>query len=126
MNVTHWMPLPKPTGRIENEQGGNAPTQGKHTTGPWEWWTSNSWRRLRHSDRGVSTNVLYPFVQADIDVSTANMALIAAAPDLLAAILNSDDAHWTPAMHAAIAKATGRTENEQTRQMPDKSREETQ
>lgn len=32
--------------------------------------------------------------------------LIAAAPDLLAAILNSDDAHWTPAMRAAVRKAT--------------------
>lgn len=37
----------------------------------------------------------------------ANARLIAAAPDLLAAIINSDDAHWTPAMRAAIAKATG-------------------
>jgi hypothetical protein len=44
----------------------------------------------------------------------ANARLMAAAPDLLAAILNSDDAHWTPAMRAAIAKAIGRTENEQT------------
>lgn len=60
-----------------------------HTRGPWEWWTSNSWNRLRHSDRGVSTNVLMPFVcrdgQATIDVSQPDMALIAAAPDLLAA-----------------------------------------
>jgi hypothetical protein len=37
--------------------------------------------------------------------SEANARLIAAAPDLLAAILNSDDAHWTPAMRAAIQKA---------------------
>ena len=33
--------------------------------------------------------------------------LFAAAPDLKAAILNSDDAHWTSAMRAAIAKTEG-------------------
>ena len=37
----------------------------------------------------------------------AHARLIAAAPDLLEAIFLSDDAHWTPAMRAAIAKATG-------------------
>ena len=61
-----------------------------HTPGPWEWWTSNSWRRLRHTDRGVSTDVLIPFALkdggADIDVTPADMALIAAAPDLLEAL----------------------------------------
>ena len=36
----------------------------------------------------------------------ANSHLIAAAPDLLDAILKSDAAHWTPAMRAAIRKAT--------------------
>ena len=36
----------------------------------------------------------------------ANARLIAAAPDLLDAILKSDDAHWTPAMRSAIWKAT--------------------
>src|SRR5258707_1617369 len=59
----------------------------EHTLGPWEWWTSNTWRRLRHSDRGVSTNVLMPFPLkdggADIDVTPADMSLIAAAPELL-------------------------------------------
>lgn len=39
--------------------------------------------------------------------AAANAVLMAAAPDLLEAILKSDDAHWTPAMRAAIAKATG-------------------
>jgi hypothetical protein len=37
----------------------------------------------------------------------ADARLIAAAPDLLDAILYSDDAHWTPAMRAAMLKATG-------------------
>jgi hypothetical protein len=64
--------------------------RARHTAGPWEWWTSNSWLRLRHSDHGVSTNVLMPVVlkdgQATIDVSQADMALIAAAPEMLAAL----------------------------------------
>ncbi len=30
-----------------------------------------------------------------------------AAPDLFRAIVMSDDAHWTPAMRAAMARATG-------------------
>src|SRR5579864_7981560 len=63
---------------------------GEHTPGPWEWWTSNSWRRLRHSERGVSTDVLMPCVhndgQPDINVNAADMALIAAAPELLASL----------------------------------------
>lgn len=61
-----------------------------HTPGPWEWWTSNSWRRLRYSSRGVSTDVLMPTVhrdgQVDIEATPADMALIAAAPDMLAAL----------------------------------------
>lgn len=38
--------------------------------------------------------------------SDADARLMAAAPDLLNAILKSDDAYWTPDMRAAIAKAT--------------------
>lgn len=61
-----------------------------HTPGPWEWWTSNSWRRLRHSDRGVSTDVIMPTVHPDghpdLIVSDGDAALLAAAPDLLAAL----------------------------------------
>ncbi len=87
-----------------------------HTPGPWEWWTSNSWRRLRRSERGVSTNVLYPCVhedgQPDVDVSQADMLLIAAAPDLLAALMriereSVDDVSRADA-RAAIAKAEGK------------------
>ena len=61
----------------------------KHTPGPWEWWTSNSWRRLRSNpangrDLGVVTPFVTPDRHADLEVSPADMALIAAAPELLA------------------------------------------
>lgn len=60
-----------------------------HTPGPWEWWTSNSWRRLRSNpangrDLGVVTPFVAPDGHPDLEVSAADMALIAAAPDLLA------------------------------------------
>lgn len=61
----------------------------KHTPGPWVWWTSNSWRRLKHDRAGLTMNVLEPYVcsdgHPDVTVSEENMALIAAAPDLLEA-----------------------------------------
>ena len=60
-----------------------------HTPGPWEWWTSNSWRRLRSNPaNGRDAGVIVPFVapdgHPDLEVSAADMSLIAAAPDLLA------------------------------------------
>lgn len=80
-----------------------------HTPGPWKSsgagidacmvsTTLNSGRRV--SFRVASCK------DGDRDTVSANARLIAAAPDLLAAILNSDDAHWTPAMRAAVTKAT--------------------
>jgi len=41
--------------------------------------------------------------------SEATAWLVAAARDLYEAIRNSDDAHWTPAMRAAMAKAEGQS-----------------
>ena len=62
---------------------------GEHTPAPWTWWTSNSWRRLKHEAGGESRNVLTPYVcrdgQPDIAITEADMALVEAAPDLLAA-----------------------------------------
>lgn len=56
------------------------------TRGPWKWWTSNSWRRLKHDSRGLTMSVLEPFVardgHPDCDVKPGDMALIAAAPDM--------------------------------------------
>lgn len=53
----------------------------KHTPGPWKW------RRLKRDDRGITQNVLEPYVcpdgHPDLLISEEDMALIAAAPDLL-------------------------------------------
>jgi hypothetical protein len=47
--------------------------------GPWEWWTSNSWRRLTHEREG---DVLCPIVcrdgHPDINISEAMMEWIVA------------------------------------------------
>jgi hypothetical protein len=66
-------------------------TQGNgHTPGPWQWWTSNSWRRLKRDGHGITQNVLEPYVckdgHPDCSVSEADMRLIAAAPDELDAL----------------------------------------
>jgi hypothetical protein len=105
---------------------------GAHTPGPWKWWTSNSWRRLRHEEGRLTRDVLMPDVcrdgQPDICVTEADMALIAAAPDLLSAAIKLDrmalviesavrranDGNYhavlsaLKAIEAAIAKAEGR------------------
>lgn len=81
------------------------------TPGPWKWWTSNSWRRLKRDDRGITQNVLEPYVCRDgcpdLSVSDADMALIAAAPELfeaLEAVLDCAQS-LNPEMTAAYAKA---------------------
>ena len=70
-----------------------------HTRAPWKWWTSNSWRRLKHDSIGLTLNVLEPFVASDghpdCSVSSEDMALIAAAPalrDTVAALADLADA----------------------------------
>lgn len=90
----------------------------KHTPGPWEWWTSNSIRRL--SAGGRDGNVLHAVRLhdgfADVQVSDADAHLIAAAPDLLKALRmavrqNEDDMILTGeelrVCYAAIDKAKG-------------------
>lgn len=54
------------------------------TPGPWEWWTSNSWRRLKQgSERHRSLSILEPITavdgQTDISVREEDMTFIAAA-----------------------------------------------
>jgi hypothetical protein len=95
----------------------------EHTPGPWEWWTSCSWKRLTSKDsKGEwlrQGNVLCPSIASDghpvLDVSEADMALIAAAPDMLEALKALRDAcmgmvpDCAGQVDAAIAKAEGRS-----------------
>lgn len=68
--------------------------QPKWTPGPWKWWTSNSWRRLKRDACGVTQSVLEPYVckdgHPDCSVSDADMDLMAAAPELYEAALNAE------------------------------------
>lgn len=68
----------------------------KHTPGPWKWWTSNSVRRLTgHGLPGgqfkQDGDVLHAFRSrsdgvADLSVSGEDAGLIAAAPEMYAAL----------------------------------------
>ncbi len=61
----------------------------KITPGPWSWWTSNSFMRLTGADGkdgGVLSASADGFRFATITVSKADARLIAAAPELLAAL----------------------------------------
>lgn len=66
-----------------------------HTPGPWSWWTSNSWRRLKRDDQGIAQNVLEPYIcsdgHPDCSITQADMRLIAAAPDMHAALQRALD-----------------------------------
>jgi hypothetical protein len=59
----------------------------KHTPGPWQWWTSNSFLRLSSQATGKDGDVIDSFKMSDgatsLSVKVADMHLIAAAPDLL-------------------------------------------
>lgn len=61
-----------------------------HTPGPWEWWTSNSFLRLSSKATGKDGDVIDSFKMSDghtsLSVRHEDMALIAAAPDLLQAL----------------------------------------
>lgn len=83
----------------------------KHTPSPWQWWTSNSYMRLMSERYGA---VAMPVVLSDghphIRVKKADADLIAAAPDLLAAleaILDAlDFVEWTDTTNIAFDRAT--------------------
>lgn len=95
------------------------------TPGPWRWWTSNSWRRLSsdHPDHPRDGGVLCPTVSRsdghpDCIVTEADMAMIAAVPDLYAALARlmpfmdesnmKGETEWERAViaaRAALAKA---------------------
>lgn len=62
----------------------------KHTPGPWQWWTSNSFVRLSSQATGKDGDVIDSFKMSDgatsLSVKVDDMHLIAAAPDLLEAL----------------------------------------
>jgi hypothetical protein len=85
--------------------------QTAHTPGPWRsqgWVPTWAYIPVKNARHDLVCSV-YPDTSHGYtrDEAEADARLIAAAPDLLAAIVNSDDAHWTPAMRAAMAKARG-------------------
>lgn len=100
-------------------------SESKWTPGPWEWWTSNSWRRLSSRARGHTQDggVLCPITQRDghpdVRCSDANKALIAAAPLLVEALIEmvyetthlsreeEDGSHWCKISKAALTQARG-------------------
>lgn len=99
----------------------------KGTPAPWKWFTSNSHKRLSSVLSGKDGDVLYAYNDSTgfpmIGCNERDMALIAAAPELLEALQNlkrevvlSDidlayiESHFRPHIdraRAAIAKALG-------------------
>lgn len=63
------------------------------TEGPWAWFTSCSWKRLKHDRRGLTLNVAEPFVASDghpdLTISREDMAFIAHARTALPQVLDA-------------------------------------
>ena len=92
----------------------------QHTPGPWHWADDKGYKWGR---RGLEPNVMCGTVEGLIDVDAADALLMAASPDLLAALIAFDDAfsHYCEGdpdsdevsalyqAREAIAKATGET-----------------
>ena len=90
----------------------------QHTPGPWYWADDKGYKWGR---RGLEPNVMCGTVEGLIDVDAADALLMAASPDLLAALIAFDDAfsHYCEGdpdsdevsalyqAREAIAKATG-------------------
>lgn len=91
------------------------------TPGPWEWWTSNSFLRLSSKTTGRDGDVIDSFGMSDgatsLSVKADDMNLIAAAPDLLDALLSIVNMGYQPTddesdkvylkARVAISKALG-------------------
>ena len=90
----------------------------QHTPGPWHWRDDKGYKWGR---QGLEPNVMCGTVEGLIDVDAADALLMAASPDLLAALqrfVTACDAHLPEPTHQAfcglfasareaIAKATG-------------------
>lgn len=80
------------------------------TPGPWKWWTSCSWRRLKSDRAGVSLSVAEPFVASDghpdLDIKEADQAFIAAARTAVPALLDEVER-----LRAVVAKLSCGSEN---------------
>lgn len=93
----------------------------KHTPGPWQWWTSNSFLRLSSQATGKDGDVIDSFSMSDgatsLSVKVADMHLIEAAPDLLEVLKSIIELQtrgyvvlgdkYTDMARAAISKALG-------------------
>lgn len=105
-----------------------------HTPGPWSYWPKSAYPDGVISQDATTTHIAVPVFHPDVNRTTANARLIAAAPDLLAALKTLVDlielsgprriapnkspieavratltkADWEAA-RAAIAKAEGRS-----------------
>ncbi|VXB74092.1 conserved hypothetical protein [Pantoea brenneri] len=78
----------------------------KGTPGPWKWFTSNSHKRLSSVLSGKDGDVLYAYNDSTgfpmIGCNERDMALIAAAPELLEALQDAEKA-----LFAALDNAFG-------------------
>ena len=86
------------------------------TRGPWRWWISNSWRRLKRDDMGISQPVAEPYVcrdgHPDISISEADMELIATLRNRAPALLTLAE--------RGLATGAGETDEETARQVADR------
>ena len=95
----------------------------RFTPGPWEWWTSNSWRRLSSRAPGHQRDggVLCPNVardgHPDLIVQEADMALIAAAPALYDGLTELLDA-IEPELIASASSHSGRDDADFREEFP--------
>jgi len=89
-----------------------------HTPGPWTYWPKSAYPDGVISQDATTTHIAVPVFHPDVNRTTANARLIAAAPDLLEALTNVADLLITTGYgntregqqaRAAIAKAEGRS-----------------
>ena len=92
-----------------------------HTPGPWSYWPKSAYPEGVISQDATTTHIAVPVFHPDVNRTTANARLIAAAPEMLATLETVDDYlaidrgdgdKWRDIraiIRAAIAKAEGRS-----------------